>query len=179
MCWWLACQAMRQERLAARLEGQNELLPIRRIDFPSSQPPSDDRRVGGGKRGGTNTPTFGQLEHTMAAEHDDMDLSIDESDPDNLFHVPEARPSANKVAKNKSSEPSEASKQRAADSEFGNENSIEVALRQELENVRKINQVVEGVIKGLEKAQGNMEVRACTLFHITLQLMPYRPYPAP
>jgi len=34
----------------------------------------------------------------------------------------------------------------------------EAALKQELESIRKINQVVEGVVESLEKAKGNMEV---------------------
>lgn len=42
---------------------------------------------------------------------------------------------------------------------FDTEESREAALRKELEGVRKINEVIEGVIGTLERARGNMGVR--------------------
>lgn len=44
------------------------------------------------------------------------------------------------------------------DSRFQDDEAHEVALKQELESIRKINRVVEGVVDSLEKAKGNMEV---------------------
>ena len=48
---------------------------------------------------------------------------------------------------------------------FDTDESREAALRKELEGVRKINEVIEGVIGTLERAKGNMGVRCdrCTL----------------
>jgi hypothetical protein len=43
-------------------------------------------------------------------------------------------------------------------SRFDVEESREAALRKELEGVRKINEVIEGVIGTLERAKGNMGV---------------------
>ena len=37
--------------------------------------------------------------------------------------------------------------------------SRHAALRKELENVKSVNRVVEGVIESLQKAKGNMNVR--------------------
>jgi len=44
------------------------------------------------------------------------------------------------------------------ESRFTTEEAREASLKQELENVRKINQVIEGVVESLEKAKSNMEV---------------------
>lgn len=44
-------------------------------------------------------------------------------------------------------------------SRFDTDESREAALRKELEGVRKINEVIEGVIGTLERAKGNMGVR--------------------
>ncbi len=48
-------------------------------------------------------------------------------------------------------------------SRFDTDESREAALRKELEGVRRINEVVEGVIGTLERAKGNMGVRATIL----------------
>jgi hypothetical protein len=47
----------------------------------------------------------------------------------------------------------------SADSRYENEEAREAALRKELESVRSVNEVIEGVVESLEKAKGNMEVR--------------------
>jgi hypothetical protein len=44
------------------------------------------------------------------------------------------------------------------ESRFSTEEARDAALTQELESIRKINQVIEGVVESLEKAKGNMEV---------------------
>jgi len=41
---------------------------------------------------------------------------------------------------------------------FGDEDARDAALRRELEGVRNINEVIEGVIGTLERAKGNMNV---------------------
>lgn len=43
-------------------------------------------------------------------------------------------------------------------SRFDAEEAREVALRKELEGIRNINEVIEGVVDSLEKAKGNMDV---------------------
>jgi hypothetical protein len=49
--------------------------------------------------------------------------------------------------------------QRFPESRYTTAEAREAALTQELENIRKINQVVEGVVDSLDKAKSNMEVR--------------------
>lgn len=44
-------------------------------------------------------------------------------------------------------------------SRFDAEETREVALRKELEGIRNINDVIEGVVDSMEKAKGNMDVR--------------------
>ena len=60
--------------------------------------------------------------------------------------------------KSKISETKDGSKPRPAESRFSADEAREAALKQELENVRKINQVIEGVVDSLEKAKTNMDV---------------------
>lgn len=48
--------------------------------------------------------------------------------------------------------------QRAEGSQYDAEQAREVALQTELKSVRSINEVIEGVISSLERAQGNMDV---------------------
>jgi len=55
-------------------------------------------------------------------------------------------------------EPLEDNRGRMQESRLSIEESREAALRQELENVRKMNEVLEGVYSSLEKAKNNMEV---------------------
>lgn len=50
-------------------------------------------------------------------------------------------------------------------SRFDVEESREAALRKELEGLRKINQVLEGVIGTMERAKNNMGVRWLTACH--------------
>jgi len=50
-------------------------------------------------------------------------------------------------------------------SKFDAEEAREAALRKELEGVRNINEVIEGVVDSLEKAKGNMDVCMPYLIH--------------
>jgi hypothetical protein len=75
----------------------------------------------------------------------------DDFDDDFLFDSPSE-------SKSKAPESKDESKARPAESRFGAEEAREAALKQELENVRKINQIIEGVVDSLEKAKNNMDV---------------------
>jgi hypothetical protein len=94
-------------------------------------------------------------------DFDDFDdFDIDDSDPHNLSASPNTR-SKSKVptgANGTSIEPVEVNRGRMQESRLSAEESREAALRQELENVRKMNEVLEGVYSSLEKAKNNMEV---------------------
>jgi hypothetical protein len=78
---------------------------------------------------------------------------FDDEDDSFLFDSP-SQP------KSKLPDTKEEPKPRPAESRFSTDEAREAALKQELENVRKINQVVEGVVESLEKAKSNMDVSA-------------------
>lgn len=59
-------------------------------------------------------------------------------------------------------------------SRFDTDESREAALRKELEGVRKVNQVIEGVIGTLERARGNMGVRYVGI-NLQTDMPAYRP----
>jgi DASH complex subunit Duo1 len=100
------------------------------------------------------------ITNKMTSHEEEFDFTIEGSDPDHLFDSPEAVPKA-KTAKGSDVtpiEPSKGSKERETVSPYNTEETREAALSQELENVRKVNQVIEGVVESLEKAKNNMEV---------------------
>jgi len=88
------------------------------------------------------------------------DFDIDDSDPHNLFVSPDARSKSKPTteANGIPVEPFEVNRGRMQESRLSAEESREAALRQELDNVRKMNEVLEGVYSSLEKAKNNMEV---------------------
>lgn len=129
----------------------------------------------------------------MAEAYDDPDLehyNLSDSD-DHLFDTPAHKQTKSKStmpANGKPTEQTQQSKVRPEESRYDAEEAAkerDVALRQELENVRKINEVIEGVVESLEKAKSNMDVsdalcppgrpRMC----VPLTLVPTRPSPAP
>ena len=58
-------------------------------------------------------------------------------------------------------------------SKYEDGESKEVALRKELENVRKVNEAIEGVIESLDKAKSSMRVSlqvVCPLLRINALL---------
>ncbi|KAL8911621.1 MAG: hypothetical protein Q9171_003228 [Xanthocarpia ochracea] len=62
--------------------------------------------------------------------------------------------------------PKEATRQPSRGSEDGDDGSVEAreaALRKELAGIRNINQVIEGVVDSLERAQGNMDTVSRTV----------------
>ncbi|KAL8782506.1 MAG: hypothetical protein Q9213_005309 [Squamulea squamosa] len=60
-------------------------------------------------------------------------------------------------------EPTVQKPQRSDDEGVGSKEAREAALRKELAGIRSINQVVEGVVDSLERAQGNMDTVARTV----------------
>jgi hypothetical protein len=97
----------------------------------------------------------------------DNDQAYSDPDTDELFASPKSR--ADKKAQreheaaqaqkgdSKSSSTAERARTRG-ESNYDNEHAREQALRAELEGVRGINEVIEGVVSSLERAKGNMEV---------------------
>ena len=75
-----------------------------------------------------------------------MDDSLDSSDHEDTFASPSnPAPGRSKTPTNQGSR-------------FDTDEAREAALRKELDGVRKINEVIEGVIGTLERAKGNMGV---------------------
>jgi hypothetical protein len=84
--------------------------------------------------------------------------SIDSSDHEDLF----ASPSERTAGRAPHQQPDRTKTPTAQNSRYDAEEAQEAreaALRRELEGVRNINEVIEGVIGTLERAKGNMGVR--------------------
>ncbi len=89
-------------------------------------------------------------------------LDLSDSDTDALFDTPAARKNKSKhgTDANASAGAGAASrKSRVKESHYTTEEAREAALRQELENIRNVNKVIEGVVESLQKAKDNMAVR--------------------
>lgn len=87
-------------------------------------------------------------------------LSLSDSDADDLFNTPAARKNK-KNAHGKGADAGEGAagtKTRAKESHYTAEEAREAALRRELESVRNVNKVIEGVVESLQKAKDNMDV---------------------
>lgn len=79
-----------------------------------------------------------------------MDPLVDQDDDSELiFDSPAAPTSADRPAH---------SGARFQESRYSTEEAHQAALKQELENIKRINQVIEGVVESLEKAKSNMDV---------------------
>lgn len=89
---------------------------------------------------------------------------LDLSDTEELFASPSrVAPKANgKPAKSIT-----ANGTSAGESKYDAERARDEALQKELESVRSINDVIEGVISSLERAKGNMDVRLCFVSHLS------------
>lgn len=81
-------------------------------------------------------------------------LYLSDSDTEDLF----ASPSRTSKATQKLAKQKEAPPQRKEESKYDTEQAREASLQRELESVRSINDVIEGVVKSLECAKGNMDV---------------------
>ena len=82
------------------------------------------------------------------------DLSITDSDSDDIFNTrtPQKKAESEDIDGG-------AGKPRGKESHYTAEEAREEALRGELERVRNVNKVIEGVIESLQKAKDNMDVR--------------------
>lgn len=96
-------------------------------------------------------------------------LSLSDSDSDALFDTPAARknqPPAHDDADDDSAAPGKA---RPKESHWSTQEEREAALRRELDSVRNVNKVIEGVVESLQKAKSNMDVRGSERFcHVRL-----------
>mgnify|MGYP004499315167 CR=1 FL=1 len=108
------------------------------------------------------------------------DLNLSDSDTDALFDTPAARKTKQRAhdAGAEGGEGAATAKARATESHYTTEEAREAALRRELESVRNVNKVIEGVVESLHKAKDNMGVctPACTPAHPTDR---HRPSPRP
>lgn len=91
-------------------------------------------------------------------------LSLSDSDSDALFDSPAARKKQSKTQREGADAGGGAGsgKTRAKESHYTTEEAREAALRKELESVRNVNRVIEGVVESLQKARNNMDVRGQT-----------------
>jgi hypothetical protein len=92
-------------------------------------------------------------------------LSLSDSDSDALFDTPAARKNKSKAqdGRGDTAEGAPAGKARGKESHYTTEEAREAALRKELESVRNVNKVIEGVVESLQKARDNMDVRSTGL----------------
>ena len=88
------------------------------------------------------------------------DLNLSDSDTDALFDTPAARKNKQRAQEPgaDAGEGAAAGKARGKESHYTTEEAREAALRQELESVRNVNKVIEGVVESLQKAKDNMGV---------------------
>lgn len=97
------------------------------------------------------------------AQPPNMDhLNLSDSDTDALFDTPAARKNKQRArdAGAEAGEGAAAGKARAKESHYTTEEAREAALQRELESVRNVNKVIEGVVESLQKAKDNMGVSA-------------------
>lgn len=85
-------------------------------------------------------------------------LNLSDSDSDALFDTPAARVNKKKQAGADAGEGAAGGKTRGKESHYTTEEAREAALRGELESIRNVNKVIEGVVESLQKAKDNMEV---------------------
>jgi hypothetical protein len=100
----------------------------------------------------------------MSKQYEDPDigeLHLSDSD-DHLFDSPADTTTKGKIPAGANGKPRDcapqSNKTRSGESPYDAEEARDAQLRQELENIRKINAVIEGVVESLEKAKSNMEV---------------------
>ncbi len=89
-------------------------------------------------------------------------LELSDPDADDVFASPSRSNKKAHVDENgrdaEAPNPMASHKTWNGESQYDNEEAREILLRKELESVRNINQVMEGVVDSLERAKGNMEV---------------------
>ncbi|KAH7338534.1 DASH complex subunit Duo1-domain-containing protein [Pyrenochaeta sp. MPI-SDFR-AT-0127] len=89
-------------------------------------------------------------------------LDLSDSDSDALFDTPAARKNKNKAQ--------DAGATRAKESHYTTEEAREAALRRELESIRNVNKVIEGVVESLQKAKDNMATVSKTVHNASTLL---------
>ncbi|CAI6340105.1 unnamed protein product [Periconia digitata] len=102
-------------------------------------------------------------------DDDFVDYSDSNSEP--LLDTPAARKSKQKgpdAAAGAAGE--DAAKPRTKESHYTTEEAREAALRRELESVRNVNKVIEGVVESLEKAKNNMDTVSHTVHNASTLL---------
>ncbi|KAI9644691.1 hypothetical protein NHQ30_006717 [Ciborinia camelliae] len=90
-------------------------------------------------------------------------LDLSDSDNEDLFASPSKPSKSNLKASNKNAESSSAPAQRSGGSKYDAETAREAALQKELEGVRNINELIEGVLGSLDLAKGNMDTVSQTV----------------
>ncbi|RAK76315.1 uncharacterized protein BO72DRAFT_146848 [Aspergillus fijiensis CBS 313.89] len=100
----------------------------------------------------------------------DLNLQLSDDESDDLWSSPSKRGNnrhASKVVKEESlsPEPTKIPPHDDGETMFDRQEAREAALRSELESVRKINQVIEGLLGSLDRAKGNMDVSVVLLRH--------------
>src|SRR5438105_1353137 len=95
----------------------------------------------------------------MAADPDDFELNLSDDNTDALFDTPGKPKTLGKDSNDASADATASipSRPRSLSRQSDGE-TREAALQRELESVRGVNKVVEGVIESLEKARDNMGV---------------------
>ncbi|EUC37882.1 hypothetical protein COCCADRAFT_84522 [Bipolaris zeicola 26-R-13] len=92
-----------------------------------------------------------------------LHLSDSDTDGDALFDTPAARKTNKTKDVESDAEGATGSRPRAKESHYTAEEAREEALRRELESIRNVNKVIEGVIESLQKAKDNMATVARTV----------------
>jgi hypothetical protein len=85
-------------------------------------------------------------------------LDLSDSDPDDLFASPSKVSKPSQKPPTRPAESASAGGQRNGESKYDTEAAREANLKRELDSVKNINEVIEGVLSSLETAKGNMEV---------------------
>jgi hypothetical protein len=92
-------------------------------------------------------------------------LNLSDTDSDGMFDTPAARKGKNQAQAEGDGidigDGATAGKPRAQESHYTAEEAREAALRRELDSVRNVNKVIEGVVESLQKAKDNMHVCKC------------------
>ncbi|KAF1942764.1 hypothetical protein EJ02DRAFT_161328 [Clathrospora elynae] len=85
-------------------------------------------------------------------------LDLSDSDTDALFDTPAARKNKKQpaTADANAGDGAAGGKTRVKESHYTAEEAREAALRRELESIRNVNRVIEGVVESLQKAKDNM-----------------------
>ncbi|PWY87831.1 hypothetical protein BO94DRAFT_516033 [Aspergillus sclerotioniger CBS 115572] len=104
---------------------------------------------------------------TLRSTAEEMDrLQLSDDDTEDLWNSPSKRGNKklhHRVVKEESLSPEPTIPHDGGETLFDRQEAREAALRSELESVRKINQVIEGLLGSLDCAKGNMDTVSRTL----------------